>query len=101
MSHEELFETAVENEGLEIDEVTYMEPEEESSSSISKIAIGIGLAVVGAAGVAWVKTKKLREERTIKRLEKAGYMVVPTVDVKEVVEVDVEEDFEDGEVSEK
>lgn len=68
-------------------EVYDLEPEEESGGGLLK-TVGI-LGLCGAVGAAALHfTKKKREEWTIKKLEKKGYIVTKT----EVVD---DEDFED------
>lgn len=92
MENEEIMTTN--NEDLE---VTYLEPEEiEESGSIGKIvAVGAGIVAAGA-GIA-LAVKKLGPKLTkqkIKSLEKKGYRVFKEDDIQDVVEVDVEDDFE-------
>lgn len=98
MENEEIMTT---NEDLE---VTYLEPEEiEEGGSIGKIvAVGAGIVAAGA-GIALAVKKfgpKLTE-RKIKSLEKKGYRVFKEDDIQDVVEVDVEDDFESEEPEEK
>lgn len=67
-------------------EVYDLEPEESGGGLLKTVGI---LGVCGAVGAAALHfTKKKREEWTIKKLEKKGYIVTKT----EVVD---EEDFED------
>lgn len=92
MENEEIMTTN--NEDLE---VTYLEPEEiEEGGSIGKIvAVGAGIVAAGA-GIA-LAVKKLGPkftERKIKSLEKKGYRVFKEDDIQDVVEVDVEDNFE-------
>lgn len=68
-------------------EVYDLEPEESGGGLLKTVGI---LGVCGAVGAAALHfTKKKREEWTIKKLEKKGYIVTKT----EVVD---EEDFEDN-----
>lgn len=83
-------------------EVYDLEPEEESGGGLLK-AVGI-LGVCGAVGAAALHfTKKKREEWTIKKLEKKGYIVTKAevVDDEEDFDEDFDFDEEESEENEK
>lgn len=79
-------------EEIENNEVTDVEVYEETSKSgngiVGKIAIGVVGAVVGAGALIYYKTKDKREERTIRKLEKKGYVINKAQD--DVIEVKAE-----------
>ena len=58
----------------------YEEPENTGNGIVGKIAIGAVAAVVGAGAFIYYKTKDKREERTIRKLEKKGYVISKVVD---------------------
>lgn len=62
------------------------EPESTGNGIVGKIAIGVGLAVAGAGAFVWHKTKAKREERTIRKLEKKGYVISKVVAESDAVE---------------
>ena len=57
----------------------YEEPVEAGNGIVSKIAIGAVAAVVGAGAFIYYKTKDKREQRTIRKLEKKGYVISKVV----------------------
>lgn len=61
----------------------YEEPVETGNGVVGKIAIGAVAAVVGAGAFIYYKTKDKREQRTIRKLEKKGYVISKQIDVVE------------------
>ena len=95
-------------EEIETYEETNMIPaeyNEESESTgngvVGKIAIGIGLAVAGAGAFVWHKTKAKREERTIRKLEKKGYVISKVVEETKVIDESEAVSESDEEVQEE
>lgn len=83
--NEELMVMAEELENNEATEVEINEePIETGNGIVGKIAVGVVAAVVGAGAFAWYKTKAKREERTIRKLEKKGYVITKEEPVVEV-----------------
>lgn len=58
----------------------YEEPETTGNGIVGKIAIGAVAAVVGAGAFVYYKTKDKREQRTIRKLEKKGYVISKQID---------------------
>jgi hypothetical protein len=62
----------------------YEEPVKTGNGVIVKeIAIGAVAAVVGVGAFIYYKTKDKREQRTIRKLEKKGYVISKQIDVVE------------------
>ena len=94
--NEELMVMVEELENNEATEVEINEePIETGNGVVGKIAIGIGLAVAGAGAFVWHKTKAKREERTIRKLEKKGYVITKDAPVVEVEAEPVSESNEE------
>lgn len=75
------------NEATELE--VYEEPVQSGNGIVGKIAVGVGLAVAGAAAFVWHKTKDKREAKTIRKLEKKGYVIYKTQN-EEVIEAEAE-----------
>lgn len=81
---------------VEIVDETEVEPEESGTGIGGYIALGL-LALAGVAVYAFHKTKAKREARTIRNLEKKGYVVYTIDEVSDCRECAEDEDSCDKE----
>lgn len=65
------------NEAMEAE--YHDEPVNTGNGGVGKIVFGVVAAAAGVGALVWHKTKDKREERTIRKLEKKGYVISKTV----------------------
>jgi hypothetical protein len=88
----------IENEDVinpEVELEVYEEPEATSDEGGIGKVIAVGAAVVGGAVLLWKNRRKVTDwldNRSVKKLEKKGYVISKPEDETESVEVCVEED---------
>lgn len=99
--NEEMMVMAEEIENNEVTELVpaeyHEEPETTGNGIVGKIAVGVGLAVAGAAAFVWHKTKDKREAKTIRKLEKKGYVISKAIKEEPAVEAEAEDVSEQNE----
>lgn len=83
-------------EELEVTEVEIIEEDPETSGNGVVAKVVTTLVVGGLGAFAWVKTKGKREARTIRNLEKKGYVVMKPEDFEATEEAD-SKDMDDAE----
>lgn len=83
-------------EELEVTEVEIIEEDPETSGNGVVAKVVTTLVVGGLGALAWVKTKGKREARTIRNLEKKGYVVMKPEDFEATEEAD-SKDMDDAE----
>lgn len=87
--NEEMMTMVEEIENNEVTDVeVYEEPAKSGNGIVGKIVVGTAVAVAGVGALVWHKTKAKREERTIRKLEKKGYVISKVQD--DVIEVEAE-----------